>query len=285
VPDTGGTPDGTVRFEDGGTTISGCVPQLSNGVATCKVTYTSASAAPHQTTAVYNGTPYDSTSASSMLNQVVDGAGTTTSLMSSTNPSDPGQQVTYTASVAVTPPGDGAPTGTVAFTDRGPTISGCGAVAVSSGSPVCSATYPLPAGSPYHVVATYSGDADFASSTFSILTQTVNGTSSSTSVSSSANPSVSGQLVTYTATVAGARCSVAYRGTAGSPHRVAAGYGGDPMFAAASSARLSQVVRRAATKLKAASAHSASQEHILGHADARVRRRPHRRHDDRVLIG
>jgi WD40 repeat protein len=282
VPDAGGTPVGTVRFEDGGTTISGCVPQLSNGVAVCKVTYATPSASPHQITAVYNGTPYDNTSTSTTLDQSVDAAGTATSLMSSANPSDPGQQVTYTASVGVNAPGAGSPTGTVAFTDRGATISGCGAVAVSSGSAVCSVTYPIPAGSPHHVVATYSGDTDFASSASSIFTQTVNGTSSSTSVSSSANPSVSGQPVTYTATVSGvgsltgtvaftdggttisgcgaaalsggtARCSVTYPGTSASPHQIVATYSGDSTFQGSDSSTLGQGVNKAETSTSLAS--------------------------------
>src|SRR5207245_564637 len=52
------------------------------------------------------------------------------------------------------------------------------------------------------VTATYSGDGNFNGSTSSDFTQIVNRASSTTTIASSVNPSVSGQLVTFTATVA-----------------------------------------------------------------------------------
>ena len=51
-----------------------------------------------------------------MLTQVVQAA-TTTALSSDHNPSNPGQTVTFTAYVTVTPPGSGTPTGKVTFYD------------------------------------------------------------------------------------------------------------------------------------------------------------------------
>src|SRR5205814_1852624 len=53
------------------------------------------------------------------------------------------------------------------------------------------------------VTAAYSGDGNFntSNSTASPLTQTVNKANTTTAVTSSANPSVSGQPVTFTATV------------------------------------------------------------------------------------
>jgi len=53
----------------------------------------------------------------------------------------------------------------------------------------------------HNITAVYSGDTNFASSTGSLPTQTVNQASSSTAVTSNDNPSVFGQSVTFTATV------------------------------------------------------------------------------------
>jgi hypothetical protein len=70
VPDAG-----TVNFEDGGVTITGCgIESVSTttGVATCAVTYTSASGSPHSITGVYSGSSNFATSASATLRQTVD---------------------------------------------------------------------------------------------------------------------------------------------------------------------------------------------------------------------
>jgi Bacterial Ig-like domain (group 3) len=77
-----------------------------------------------------------------------------------------GGSVTYTATVAPTPPGAGTPTDTVAFSDSDGPIGGCGAVALSGGSPdtaICKTTHESPAG-PVEVTATYSGDANYEGS-------------------------------------------------------------------------------------------------------------------------
>src|SRR5207253_3338482 len=50
--------------------------------------------------------------------------------------------------------------------------------------------------------AEYSNDGNFNASTSAVLTQTVNKADTTTTLSSSANPSVYGQSVTFTATVA-----------------------------------------------------------------------------------
>ena len=124
-------------------------------------------------------------------------ATSTTSLMSSANPSTIGQSVTFTASVT----GSGStPTGTVAFTDGGTAISGCSSVALASGSAACT-TNALAAGS-HTISATYSGDASYSTSRSS-LTQAVNRRDATASVSGSPNPSSTGQSVTFTAMISG----------------------------------------------------------------------------------
>jgi hypothetical protein len=121
-------------------------------------------------------------------------ASTTTKLTVSPNPSQTGQQVTYTATVSPTPDG-----GTIAFTDNGNPISGCGTV--SPGDPTCKQTYNSPG--PHTIKATYSGDTNFAGSsdTATEIVDAAGAAPTSTTLTSSANPAGTGQQVTYTATV------------------------------------------------------------------------------------
>jgi len=108
---------------------------------------------------------------------VVDGGGnvvtgtlaTTTAVASSSNPSTVGGSVTYTATVAATPDG-----GTVAFTDNSTTLTGCGAVAVNTGTGTATCTTSYSVVGNHAIVASYSGDANYAASSGS-LTQYVNG--------------------------------------------------------------------------------------------------------------
>src|SRR5450755_3219781 len=68
----------------------------------------------------------------------------------------PNNSVALTATVSGT---GGPPTGTVAFTDGGATISGCGAVALSGGTAVCNTTF---SSEGVHVLsANYAGDGTF----------------------------------------------------------------------------------------------------------------------------
>jgi len=98
-------------------------------------------------------------------------SGTTTALTSAPNPSNLGQSVTFTATVAVTPPGIGTPTGTVTFFAGDATLR---KVTLPASGEAVYATSALTAGS-YSITAAYSGDANFTGSTSSALTQQVNG--------------------------------------------------------------------------------------------------------------
>jgi hypothetical protein len=73
------------------------------------------------------------------------------------------------------------------------------AVSTSAGEATCEQTYPS-VGS-HSIQAAYSGDGDFAGSQSAILNQAVSKNTTSTAVQSSANPSLQGQKVTFTATV------------------------------------------------------------------------------------
>jgi hypothetical protein len=118
-------------------------------------------------------------------------------LGSSANPSVRGQNVTFTATVAS---GAGIPTGTVTFKSG---TNGIGSASLN-GSGVATLTAAALGGSVDHsITASYNGDVNFTTSTSAAITQTVNRTSSTTTVGSSNNPSTYGQSVTFTATVTG----------------------------------------------------------------------------------
>ncbi|HZV06696.1 MAG TPA: Ig-like domain repeat protein [Gemmataceae bacterium] len=187
-----GTPSGTVSFKDGSTTLG--TGTLSGGVATFSTF--ALSVGNHSITAVYGGDTNDLGSTSNTLSQVVNQDSTTTMVSSSVNPSVYGQSVTFTATVSANSPGSGTPTGTVTFED-GTTILGTGQL---SGGMATFSISTLSVGN-HSITAVYGGDTNDAGSTSSTLTQTVNKDSTATALSSSVNPSVYGQGVTFTATV------------------------------------------------------------------------------------
>jgi hypothetical protein len=99
-------------------------------------------------------------------------AATTTTLASSLNPSTVGTSVSFTATVT-----GSAPSGNVAFTADGTTLSGCGAITLPTGTAnskgaTCS-TASLTAGT-QSIVATYGGDSGNAGSASSAVSQVVN---------------------------------------------------------------------------------------------------------------
>ena len=189
-----GTPTGTVTFSDGGSPIG--MGTLSGGMATFSTS--TLAGGPHTITASYPGDGNFNASTGPLTSnpQVVKPA-TTTSLISSPNPSVFGQSVTFTATVAPTT-GTGTPTGMVTFKDGTTTLN---TVMLSAGMASLS-TSALAAGS-HPITATYGGDTNFAGSTGPLTggPQVVTPAGTTTSVTSSGNPSVFGQSVTFTATV------------------------------------------------------------------------------------
>jgi hypothetical protein len=119
---------------------------------------------------------------------------TTTTITSSSNPSDFGQSVTFSATVA--PKASGTPTGTVKFLN-GSTILGTSPL---TGGTAKFSTAALAVGH-HRITASYSGDTTFAGSTSPPLYQVVNRATTTTRLVSSVNPSTVGLSVTFTATV------------------------------------------------------------------------------------
>ena len=208
---------------------------------------------------------------------------TTTTLVSSANPSAPGQQVTFTATVNHSS-GAAVPTGTISFLDGGTTL---GVSVLDSTGAATLATSALTQGT-HSITARYSGDGKYHTSTSSALSQVVNAAlvSTTTAVASSANPSTVGQSVTFTATVTptsgttvptgtvtfldgattlgtGAldgtgKATLATSALTQGTHSITASYGGSSSFSASTSSALSQVVNAVLVSTTTAVASSAN---------------------------
>jgi hypothetical protein len=189
-----GTPTGTVSFMDGSTVLA---TSTLNTAARATFRTKALVAGSHSITAVYSGDAVFATSTSPVLTQSVNPDGTTTAIVSSKNPSVFGQSVTFTATVKPVAPGSGAPTGIVTFYD--------GSIAVGTGtldsSEHAKLTISALSVGTHSITAVYGGDPNFTTSTSVVLKQNVNQAKSKTTLSSSVNPSVFGQVVTFTATV------------------------------------------------------------------------------------
>ncbi len=191
-----GNPTGTVTISMGGTTLFNgelnsddwvmfTIPSLPQGIQTIS--------------AVYSGDSHY-TGANATVTQVVNpppGKITTSlALIASPNPSSAGERVYVTATLTPTEWTFGNPTGTV-------TVS-MGTTTLFSGPLnehdwVMFSTPSLPQGSDT-LTATYSGD-DYYSGSNATLVETVNPIGTTLALVASPNPSVSGQVVTLTATV------------------------------------------------------------------------------------
>jgi len=163
APDGGvGTPTGTVTFYDGSTSIgTGTV----NGSGQATLTTSSLSVGKHTITAHYGGDSNFNASSGSTeqaVTQTVNKASTTTTVTSSANPSVTGQAVSFTATVSVSAPGAGTPTGTVQFSIDGSPF-GSPVPLNSSGQATSPSTSTLSVGV-HTVSASYSGDANFTGS-------------------------------------------------------------------------------------------------------------------------
>ena len=285
-----GTPTGTVTFEDGTTVLCSPVPLGTQGATCVESAFTQPGS--HTITATFSSATKSFVASTGSLTQVNRGP-TTTALTSTPNPSVSGQSVTYTATVKVSA-GTGAPTGQVSFYD-GTTLLGTGAL---NGASTDAATFStgFAVFGTSSITATYAGSASFTASTSPVLTQTVHPAGTTTAVSAAPNPSVSGQSVTLTATVAvtapgtGAPAGTVdfYDGTtllgtgslnglspdtatfsvglpaAGSPHQISATYVGTAAYATSTSGKVAEIVTKSATTttLSAPSSTSVSGEHV-----------------------
>ncbi len=161
----GGTPTGSVAFEDGSNTIG--TVALKSGTAT--LTVSGLGVRTHTITAVYAGNTTFIGSSSTAISVTVTRASTTTTLASTPNPSSGGQAVTFTATV--TPAYGGSPTAPVTFIDGSTTLGSVGVNATTHQATLVIST--LAAGT-HNVVANFVGGLDSAPSSSAAVTQTVN---------------------------------------------------------------------------------------------------------------
>jgi poly(3-hydroxybutyrate) depolymerase len=186
-------PDGeAITFEQGSNTIG--TGTLSGGSAQFTIS-TLTTGGKDDIKALYPGDSTFGSSTSSVVAQVVNDANTTTTLTASQNPINVGQPVTFTATVA--PEFSGAVTGNVRFYNGSTSL---GTVALS-GEAASITTSNLAAGTD-SITAVYKGSSSFNSSTSNALSETVDGTTkTTTTITSNLNPSIYGEAVTFTAVV------------------------------------------------------------------------------------
>lgn len=174
VSASSGTPDGTVTLLVDGVQ-RGVATLNSSGVATFNLA-SGLTGGSHTALAIYNGASTFSGSVSSVLGITVTKAPTTTSLTvvaPYTNPFSAlsGTSVSFTATIQST--GVGIPTGTVTFTSNGKSLGAAPVLPASGGGfSATLSTSALAVGSDV-IVATYSGDANYITSSSTSATVTV----------------------------------------------------------------------------------------------------------------
>ena len=175
----------------GTVTVSGVATFTTSGLA----------AGPQTITAVYSGNAGFATSTSSALTETINPAAatlTTTSLTGSPNPATVGAAVTFTAAVSPVPTGSSL--GTVSFSD-GATLLGTVNLNASGMAVFMTSSLTVTA---HSIIAVYSGNTGFATSTSTALTETINPltpTATTTTLAASPNPAAVGADVTFTATI------------------------------------------------------------------------------------
>jgi hypothetical protein len=187
-----GTPTGLVTFFNGSAPL-GTAAWIAGHAA---LTTSALTVGDHTITASYAGAATFNGSVSTVLTESVVPAPSATTLTASPNSAVTGRPVMLTAKVAVAPPVTGTPTGTVTFFD-GPTPLG-NATLVAGKATLTTGALGVAA---HALTAGYLGDGNVAASTSSSVTETIAQAATTTSLTSSANPSVTGRAVTFTAKV------------------------------------------------------------------------------------
>jgi hypothetical protein len=277
-----GVPGGTVQFKVNGAAL-GAPAALTDGTAT-SADFSNLSPGTYRISAVYSGDPrfVASTGLLDQGNgQAVGKAGTALELQSDDDAAEPGQPVTFTATVRTVAPATGRATGVVQFWD-GDTLLGAGSLAPASAANTSVASYTTTALTPgtHEIRAVYAGNANFDGSS-ATTAQDVTTIATVTGIESSASPSAYGDTVTLKAVVADTlsaagrptgtvtfldgqnvlgtvalttvngrqEATLQVSGLASGDHTLRASYSGSSSRAASVSPDLTQVVQRAATRL------------------------------------
>jgi autotransporter-associated beta strand protein len=194
TPTKAGVPTGTVNFYDGATYI-GTAALNTHDQAILSI---GLGVGVHNITATYSGSTNYAGSTSPIVVQNINSISQTV-ITSSDNPALYGEAVTFTATVTATSPGAPPVAGTVTFKNGSLVL---GTVPVSGGQATFTLTSKLTLGN-HSITATYTPAAGTAIATSAgSMTETIQVTSTTTSLSSNSPSSVFGQQVTLTATVA-----------------------------------------------------------------------------------
>jgi hypothetical protein len=222
-------PSGSVNFINTNGSAIVCTATLVAGVATCNGVAGISGNLPAGAESITIGYLGDANYTLGTVTQfafTVAKAGTTTLLVPVPNPATVGSTVTLTASVAVNRPSI-APTGTVTFvlagnTPPATTCTGPISLTTNAGPPItytAVCTFELagpggisPIGVPITYTATYSGDANTASSTGSNSLTSIRA-AATTTLAATPNPATVGQTVTLTAKVSAAAAGILPTGT------------------------------------------------------------------------
>ena len=191
-------PTGSVVLADDIDSTATCTVTALDGAGAgnCQMISASLGQTTHNIEANYSG---DGTFGNSSAQQSyeVDAADTATAItLQSANPSEVNQNVTFTVSVTPAFTGPAVPTGAVTITDGTNTL--CTVPDISLGA-TCS--YAFPAAATTGLVATYAGDQNFNGSLDSSASHETDAATTTTSVSAAPEPSVVGELVTFTVTI------------------------------------------------------------------------------------
>ncbi len=187
VPSTNGTLAGRVRFQDGARVL-GTQPLIGR---TATLTVSDLTVAAHDVVAIYDDDPNAIASTSPAVGVAVRRASTTIDLQWSLNPAYPNYPVTLTATV--NPAFGGLPTGIVTFRYSATTVD----------RPVVDGRASLVFEAPriFTVDASYGGDGNFTGSSATSDRLTIQRAPATVTLTSSNNPSVFGENVTFTVTV------------------------------------------------------------------------------------
>ena len=257
---TTGTPTGSVTFMNGTATL-GSVQLTSGGTASLTVNF--AAAGTHLLKAVYSGDANFSASSSSVLTETVLINTSATALAAQPNPAGAFVAVTLSSSVtsataAQYAPG-AVPGGAITFYDGAASLGTATLSATGTASLIVS-TFQV---GTHILIAVYSGNESFQSSTSAKFTLTVTQDATATTLTGTPNPAAVGTTVTFSAAVASSATATAptgtitfYNGTTSleqvgldtqgraslstsslaiGTHAITASYSGDPNFTASNS--------------------------------------------------
>ena len=200
TPSSGSGPSGSVTFSTDGIALGSSPVTTDGGVTTAVLDVSSLPLGSQSITASYDGDVRFGASASPAVVQVINPDATSVAITPSSSSAEPGEPVTYTATVSST--ATGTPTGAVSFTDDGSPIVGCQSLGLPPSAPLhvtCTETSGSIA--THSIVATYSGDTHFLTAT-GILAEDVAPMSTTTTIVVSPPAPTYGQSVTLTSTVA-----------------------------------------------------------------------------------